>query len=78
MEENSQANSLATVMTFYSNLADEVDQHFTRALHSANADVHSQDGTLPHMYEYGKHDCHSASYHRKKCTNVQFDHIPFA
>ena len=41
-------------MTFYSNLADEVDQHFTRALHSTNADVHSQDNTqLPHMYEYG-------------------------
>ena len=58
MEENSPTNSLTTVMKFYSNLADEVDQHFTRALHAANIDVHSQDGTqLPHIYEYdGKYN----------------------
>ena len=58
MEENSPTNSLATVMTFYSNLADEVDQHFTRALQTANAEVNSESGTPPHsMYEYyGKYE----------------------
>ena len=41
MEEKS-----PTVKTFYSDLADEVDQHFARALHSANANVHSQEENL--------------------------------
>ena len=56
MEQNSPTNSLTTVMTFYNNLADEVDQHFTRALQTANAEVNSENGTLPHMNEYGKYE----------------------
>lgn len=43
MEESS-PTSVTTVTTFYNNVADEVDQHFARALQSAATSVQSQGG----------------------------------
>ena len=45
--EKCPSTSAATVMTFYNDLADEVDQHFARALQSATTPVQSQGEVLP-------------------------------
>ena len=51
--EKTPTTTVATVMTFYNDLADEVDQHFARALQSATSPVHSQGNQL--HKEHGRH-----------------------
>ena len=46
MEKN-RSTSAATVMTFYNDLADEVDQHFARALQSATTPMQTHVKVLP-------------------------------
>lgn len=52
--EKSPSTSATTVMTFYNDLADEVDQHFARALKSATTPMQSQGGPEALPKEHGR------------------------
>ena len=66
--EKSPTTSVATVMTFYHDLTDEVDQHFARALQSATTPVHSQGDAL--LKEPGRCTSSCKANHRQISVNV--------
>lgn len=54
MEGDKSPRLSTTVMTFYNDLADEVDQHFSRALHSANTTKKASNHDETRFHDFGK------------------------